>query len=218
MQLCGHSVSPYVERILIVLEMKGAASEVALSDVPGGFKSDEHFAYHPLGKIPFLLLDDGLSLTESQVIVEYLDAVLDGLKVMPADPFVAAAASQISRVLDIYYTNAIGPMGRVAFGGSATDDELATAKDTDIPAALGYLERLIRGSEYAVGESWSHADAALMTHLYWFERLMPQFGVDDFSDYPKLSAYWAHVTGTNLYKDSKARADASFEKFFGGKT
>ncbi|WP_262695924.1 glutathione S-transferase family protein [Kordiimonas aquimaris] len=217
MQLCGHSVSPYVERILIVLEMKGIADAVVLSDVPGGFKSDEHFTYHPLGKIPFLLLDDGQSLTESQVIVEYLDAVLDGRKVIPTDPFAAATASQISRVLDIYYTNAIGPMGRVAFGGSATDDELAKARDIDIPAALGYLEKLINGSEYAVGDSWSHADAALMTHFYWFERLMPEFGVNGFGGYPNLSAYWNHVTGTDLYKDSKARADASFDKFFGGK-
>lgn len=218
MQLCGHSVSPYVERILIVLEMKGASDSVVLSDVPGGFKSNEHFAYHPLGKIPFLILDDERSLTESQVIVEYLDEVLDGPKVTPSEPFDAARSNQISRVLDIYYTNAIGPMGRVAFGGSATEDELATARNIDVPAALGYLETLLSDGEYAVGNSWSHADAALMTHLYWFERLMPDFGVNSFDGYPKLSAYWKHVTGTDLYKASKARADASFDKFFGSRT
>lgn len=217
MQLCGHSVSPYVERILIAMEMKGAADAVTLSDVPGGFKSDTHFKYHPMGKIPFLILDDGDSITESQSIVEYLDAVVDGDSLTPTDPKDAATASQIVRVLDIYYTQAIGPMGRVAFGGKATDEELSKAKDTDIPAALAYLESLIGNGDYAVGEGFSYADAAIMSHLYWFDRLLPEFGVAGLEGYPKLSAYWGKVKTSDIYIASKARADASFDKFFGNK-
>ncbi len=217
MKLCGHSVSPYVERVLIALEMKGKPDAVTLSDVPGGFKSDEHFNHHPLGKIPFLLLEDGTSLTESQVIVEYLDAVAGGTSLTLADPLAAARTSRIVRVLDVYYTNAIGPVGRVAFGGSATDEELAAAKDTNIPAALGYLETILGDHGFAVGSSYTHADAALMSQFYWFDRLMPQFGVNGFEGCPKLEAYWEKTTASDLYQASKARADASFNKFFAKK-
>lgn len=217
MKLCGHSVSPYVERILIALELKGASDAVVLSDVPDGFKSDAHFSYHPLGKIPFLLLDDGRCLTESQVIVEYLDAVLAGESLTPKDPYDAATASQIIRVLDIYYTNAIGPMGRVAFGGTATDEELANAKENTLPAALNYLNKIIGTDGFAVGNTWTHADAAAMSHFYWYDRLMPKFGVSGFDSYDRLSAYWARVSETKTYKASRARADVSFDKFFGGK-
>lgn len=63
--------------------MKGVPDAVALSDVPGGFKSEEHLGFHPLGKIPFLLLDDGRSLSESQAIADYLDAVAGGETLAP---------------------------------------------------------------------------------------------------------------------------------------
>ena len=217
MKLCGHSVSPYVERILIAMEMKGNGRAVPLADVVGGFKSDEHLSHHPLGKIPFLLLDDGTSLSESQSIVEYLDAVVGGESVTPGDPLIAAKASRIVRVLDIYYTNAIGPMGKVAFGGTATDAEMADAKDRALPEALRYLDYCIEGEQFAVGDAWSHADAAIISQLYWFERLMPQFGVPGLDDYSTLSAYWENAKKTNIYQASKARADKSVAKFFGQK-
>lgn len=217
MKLCGHSVSPFVERVLIALEMKGTPDAVVLSDVPGGFKSEEHLGYHPLGKIPFLILDDGSSLTESQSILEYLDSVAGGASLTPDDPFAAAKATRIVRILDIYYANAIGPMGRIAFGGTATDEEIADAKGRALPEALRYLDACIEGESFVIGDGWTHADAAFMSHFYWFDRLMPQFGASDLSDYPKLSAYWDNIQKSGMYLDSKARADKSFDKFFGGR-
>ena len=214
MKLCGHSVSPFVERVLITLDMKGVPDAVTLSDVPGGFKSDEHISFHPLGKIPFLLLDDGRSLSESQSIVEYLDATAGGDRLTPDDPFEAAKISRIVRVMDIYYSNAIGPMGRLAFGGSATDEELADAKDRALPEAMRYLDACLEGEEFAVGSSWTLADATIMSHLYWFERLMPQFGAADLTTYPKVHAYWQKAQNTEIYQASKVRADKSVEKFF----
>lgn len=218
MKLCGHSVSPYVERVLLGLEIKGAQAAVELADVPGGFKSEEHFSHHPLGKIPFLLLDDGRTLTESQVILEYLDAVLDGEPLVPNDPWDAAQAGRIARVMDIYYFTAIGPMARVAFGGEADEKEIQNAKENTIPQALGYLEAIIGDEGFAVGSGYTHADAVMMSQFYWFDRLMPEFGIKGFEGYPKLEAYWDKMRATELYQASKERTDASFAKFFGGKS
>lgn len=214
MKLCGHSVSPFVERILIAMDMKGVPDAVALSDVPGGFKSEEHIAVHPLGKIPVLVLDDGRSMTESQAIADYLDAVVGGNALAPSDPFEAAKVSRIIRVMDIYYSNAIGPMGRASFGGSATEEELKDATERALPEATRYLDHCLEGSEFAVGDGWTMADACIMSHLYWFERLMPKFGAADLSDYPKVDAYWKNAQASDVYKASKARADKSVAKFF----
>ena len=35
--------------------------------------------YNPLGKVPVLIMDDGTSLFDSRVIVEYLDSVNPGI-------------------------------------------------------------------------------------------------------------------------------------------
>jgi len=213
MQLCGVSVSPYFERIIIMLDMKGALDQIELGAVPGGFKSDAHFVYHPMGKIPFLIKEDGSSLTESQVIAEYLDHKLEGPAMVPGDLDEATQARLIARILDIYYAEAVRPMARVAFGGEASDEEIAKARDEDIPRAFDYLEKYMGSGKRAVGDSWTVADAALISHLYWFGALMPRFGVEGFGGRPRLTAYWDRVKDTDLVKRSFERVKKSYDAF-----
>ncbi len=78
MKLCGMHLSPYYERAYLVLEIKSAVDKVELAGMPGAFGSDELLAESPLGKIPYLLLDDGSCLPEGQVIAEYFNAIFDG--------------------------------------------------------------------------------------------------------------------------------------------
>lgn len=216
MKLYGHSVSPYFERIMMVLDAKGQLSSVERADIPDGFKSEQHMAWHPLGKIPFLVLDDGTSITEGQCVLEYLDATLEGAKILPASPEDIARVNQIVRAMDIYYANSITPMGRAAFGGSSTEEELADARDRAVPEAFRYVEHLLSGEEFAVGTQWTSADATVWSHLYWYERLSAQFDMPSFEAFPKLSAYWVSAADNEIYQKSKARADASVAKFFAG--
>ncbi|NVJ96706.1 MAG: glutathione S-transferase family protein [Alphaproteobacteria bacterium] len=216
MKLCGHSVSPYCERVIIALDIKGALDQVEIDGVPGGFKSEQHFGYHPMGKIPFLIKDDGTSITEGQVIAEYLDRVLDGPDLTPHDFEAATQARLIARVLDLYYAEALKPYGRVAFGGEATEEELERAKTEDIPKAFDYLEKYLGGGKRAVGDDWTLADTALISHLYWYGALRVRFGLDDFSRWPKLDAYWNNVKDTDIVTRSFDRVKTSYDKFFGG--
>lgn len=214
MKLYGHSVSPYFERIMMMLEVKGQLDAVERADIPDGFKSEQHLAWHPLGKIPFLVLDDGSSITESQCVSDYLDAVLDGPKIMPSDPREIAKVGQIIRAMDIYYTNSITPMGKVAFGGSSTEEELSDARDRAIPDAFKYLDPLLSGGEFAVGEGWTSADATVGSHLYWYEWFCGKFDMPSLDAFPKVGTYWKTMQSSEIYKNSKARADASVKKFF----
>ncbi|WP_286828803.1 MULTISPECIES: glutathione S-transferase family protein [Kordiimonas] len=216
MQLCGHSVSPYFERVVIALDMKGALDQIELAGVPGGFKSETHFSHHPMGKIPFLIKDDGTSLTEGQVIAEYLDRVLDGPDLTPHDFEDATRARLIARILDLYYAEAVKPYGRMAFGGEATDAEVEKAKTQDIPAAFTYLEKYLGDGSRAVGDDWTLADAALISHLYWYGALKVRFGLEGYDAWPKLNAYWETVKDTDIVLRSFDRVKHSYDEFFGG--
>ena len=216
MKLCGVSASPFYERIVIMLDMKGAMDQVELAPVPGGFKSDEHFAFHPMGKIPFLIKEDGTSLTESQVIAEYLDHKLDGPSMTPADIEDATQMHAIARVLDLYYSAAVHPIGGAAFGGAISDEALDKARDEDIPAAFNYLEKYLGSSRRAVGDSWTIADAVLISQLYWYNALSGRFGLRDFSAHPKLDAYWANIKDTDIVTRSFERVKKSFDEFTDG--
>ena len=213
MKLCGASVSPFFERIVIMLDMKGAMDQVELASVPGGFKSDEHFQFHPMGKIPFLIKEDGSSLTESQVIAEYLDRKLDGPSAVPADIEDATQMHAIARIMDLYYFAAIHPIGGAAFGGEISDKALDKARDQDIPAAFNYLEKYMGNGSRAVGDDWTIADAALISQLYWYNALSGRFCLKDFSAHPKLEAYWNNIKDTDLVTRSFERVKKSFDEF-----
>jgi len=73
MKLLVSLPSPYGRKVRIVLAEKRIDCDLELVDVaPAETPLNAH---NPLGKIPTLLLDDGMALYDSRVIVEFLDAV-----------------------------------------------------------------------------------------------------------------------------------------------
>ena len=73
MKLIGSLTSPFVRKARIVLAEKRIDYEMAV-DVP--WTADTHVPeFNPLGKVPVLVMDDGSTLFDSRVIVEYLDTL-----------------------------------------------------------------------------------------------------------------------------------------------
>ena len=73
MKLIGSLASPFVRKARIVLAEKRIEYELVV-DNPSA--SDTRVPeYNPLGKVPVLITDDGATLYDSSVIVEYLDTV-----------------------------------------------------------------------------------------------------------------------------------------------
>jgi glutathione S-transferase len=81
MKLLASLISPYARKVRIALAEKKIEYELVQASpwtpdttVP---------SYNPLGKIPVLVLDDGTSLYDSRVIVEYLDTVSPVSRLIP---------------------------------------------------------------------------------------------------------------------------------------
>jgi glutathione S-transferase len=55
---------------------------------------------NPLGKIPTLVLDDGLVLFDSRVILDYLDHLAGGGRIIPAEPSARFAALRLQALAD----------------------------------------------------------------------------------------------------------------------
>jgi glutathione S-transferase len=73
MKLLGTHRSPYVRKVRIVLEEKRIPYDFVIAP-PTDPKSGVS-KHNPLGKIPVLVCDDGNSIYDSSVIVEYLDGI-----------------------------------------------------------------------------------------------------------------------------------------------
>ena len=81
MKLYGSLTSPYVRKVRILLREKSIACDFVVSD-----PWDEGSMVpklNPLGKVPAFELDDGSTLFDSPVIIEYLDS-LKGESLLPA--------------------------------------------------------------------------------------------------------------------------------------
>jgi len=81
MKLIGSLTSPYVRKVRIVAMEKHIDLEFAL-DIPWTPDTKVPDA-NPLGKVPVLVMDDGTTLFDSRVIVEYLDTVTPVSRLIP---------------------------------------------------------------------------------------------------------------------------------------
>ncbi len=81
MKLIGSLTSPYVRKVRVVLAEKKLDYALELENVWTA-ETKIHMS-NPLGKVPCLLMEDGSTLYDSRVIVEYLDTLTPVGKLLP---------------------------------------------------------------------------------------------------------------------------------------
>lgn len=81
MKLIASHTSPYVRKVRIALAEKKIEYDL-VEESPWAAQTAVP-AYNPLGKVPVLVLDDGTTLFDSRVIVEYLDTVSPVSRLIP---------------------------------------------------------------------------------------------------------------------------------------
>jgi glutaredoxin 2 len=81
MKLIGTQTSPYTRKVRVVLAEKRI--DCAFEEDAPGDPNTRVPEFNPLGKVPVLVMDDGSSLYDSRVIVEYLDAASPVTRLLP---------------------------------------------------------------------------------------------------------------------------------------
>lgn len=192
MILYGGRLSPFVMRPLLVSRAKGA--EVPLAAFEGGIKSPEYLALCPTAKMP-LLVDGDLALPESQVIAEYLDMALPGPSLMPVDAAEAAMVRLLIRLADVYMVPQLGGL----FRGREHPEGVPAALQ-GMGDALGYIEHYRdAGHEFAVGGSFTQADAALIPLFFFLDALDGQMPTKALvAARPGLAAWWTRAKASAL--------------------
>jgi glutathione S-transferase len=154
------------------LEEKGASWR--LSPVaPGTFRSPEHLARHPFGRVP-VLEHDGFLLYETQAILRYLDRVLPTPSLTPADPRRAARMDQAMNVNDWYLFQGVGNV--IGFHrvvgprvmGLKPDEAAIEAVMPKARTVFQELARLLGEQPYFAGEAVSLADLLVAPQIEFF--------------------------------------------------
>jgi glutathione S-transferase len=86
MILRSSSASPFARKIRIAAAVLGFTDEIEIVPADTSDPQDSVRKQNPIGKIPTLVLDDGLAIYDSAVILEYLDWRAGGGKIIPMGP------------------------------------------------------------------------------------------------------------------------------------
>lgn len=203
--LWGFSGSTYVRAIRMLLAEKGVHDyeQIPVNVLKGEPKQPEHLERHPFGKVPVVEVD-GFRVIETPAIARYLDAVLPGPKLVPADPKDAARMDMVVSIVDSY---GYGPMlgGMIAYhlfpdfvGGKnkeAHDKGLAAAK-----TVLGELMRLKGGSAYLAGPAVSIADL-YVAPIMAYAAMTPH--KDELLEVAGTRAWWETISTRDSFKSTQ---------------
>ena len=161
--LHGSPVSNYYNKAKLALLEKGIAFEERLIDFRN--KDAALYASSPLGKIPFLTTGQGC-LCESQVILEYLEAVQPNPPLLPKDPFAAAKVRELTTFLDWHLEMAARQLYGAAFFGAPPPSEGNLARiRREIDEKIEAVKRLLKMQPFAVGDTFTMADCSAFTDL-----------------------------------------------------
>jgi glutathione S-transferase len=100
MILRSSPASPFARKIRMAAIILGLDSRIKVEPADTVDPNDTVRQQNPLGKIPALVLDDGLVLFDSRVILEYLDHLAGGGRIIPAEPKARFAALRLQALAD----------------------------------------------------------------------------------------------------------------------
>src|SRR3972149_3169438 len=86
MILRSSPASPYARKVRIAAGVLGLSGKIEVRDTDLNDPGDSIRAQNPLGKIPALILEDGTVYYDSRVILEVLDHLAGGGRIVPREP------------------------------------------------------------------------------------------------------------------------------------
>ena len=160
--LCGMCISNYYNKVKLVLLEKGIPFQEEF--VRTGSKEDAVLSCSPLAKVPFIRTAGG-SLCESQVIVDYLEALQPEPRLLPADPWAAAKVREVGTFVDLHLELVARELyGKAFFGGEISEANSARVRKL-LEKNIAAFKRLARFAPYVAGDSFTQADCSAYVSL-----------------------------------------------------
>ncbi|MBY4895797.1 glutathione S-transferase [Cupriavidus sp. AU9028] len=159
LKLCGFAASNYYNKAKLALLEKNIPFEEELA-----WLGETDTTASPLGKVPYLRTDEG-SLSESQVIVEYLEARYPQTPLVPADPFAAAKVREVVTYLELYLELTARELYAEAFFGGKVSDAVKERQHKLLSRYIPAFAQVATFSPFIAGDTFTMADCAAVVHL-----------------------------------------------------
>lgn len=187
LKLCGFHVSNYHNKVRLALLEKGVQFEEDPNCRPS--QEDEWIERSPMGKVPIVELD-GLTLSESQVICEYLEDAYPQKPLYPKDPVARARVRELITHMELHMELVARRLYAEVFFGGKVSDETRAQVQKGLARGVRTLRRLAKFEPYIAGADFTLADCAAFPHLPLVSLATRQaFGSDALEGVPQLKPY-----------------------------
>ena len=157
--LCGFAASNYYNKVKLALLEKAVAFEEELAWV-----GETDLAASPLGKVPYFKTDAG-PISESTVMLEYVEAQYPTPALLPADPFQAAKARELLRYIELHLELVARNLYAEAFFGGKVSDSVKEKAGQQLEKNVAAFAQLARFAPFIAGDRFTLADCAAAVHL-----------------------------------------------------
>jgi len=195
---------PNPDRVRIALAEKGVLDQVEIIQVnlwEGEHRTEAFKAKNPSITVPLLELDNGVAISETTAITEYIDHAFDGIPLTGTGPQERAVVHMMQRRGEQKIVDAIGAYfhhGTPGFGPEIELDQNKAWGEAHYQKALdgmAYFDAVLRDQLYVAGEAYSMADITVFTGLNFSET------------YPKVMVP-SDLTALTAWRDRIAARDA----------
>ncbi|MGB3067865.1 MAG: glutathione transferase GstA [Ottowia sp.] len=175
------SLSPHIALEEAGLKYEAISAPTKTKVLPDG---SDFRKVNPLGYVPYLVLDDGTGFSEGPAIVQYIADQAPAKKLAP--PNGTVARYQLQSLL-----NFIGTEIHKGFGplfNPGIPDEVKQVFKAKLLERLQYVDGLLAGKQYLMGDDFTVADGYLFTVTNWAKPMNI-----DLSGFKNLVAYRERV-------------------------
>jgi len=187
-KLCGFHLSNYHNKVRIALLEKGVPFTEDPTCAPS--QKEEFLARSPIGKVPFLELEDGRRLAESEVIAEYLEEAYPQKPLLPKDPYERAKVRELITFMELHLELVARRLYGQVFFKRDVSEEVKQSAQKDFAKGIRAFKTLVRFDPYIAGKALTLADCAAFVHLPLVSLATKHaFGRDFLEEMPQVKPY-----------------------------
>lgn len=214
-KLHGSPISNYYSIVKLALLEKGLDFE-EVQALPA--QTPEYLAISPMGKIPLLQVREGY-LSETAVIVDFLEDIYPEIPLFPSDPFEKAEVKRLCHMAELYIDLAVRPMLMPLFGGEALSAaELAKIKG-NLEQGLAGIARVAAMKPWLAGDTFTAADIFFYYSIALVEGIaVAPLSLNIADHLPGYGAWRAQVAARDFVQQVDAIQQAGWQAFLHGKS
>lgn len=202
MKLIASLTSPYARKVRIVLHEKRIDCPLTV-DIP--WNADSQVPnFNPLGKVPVLVLDDGSTLFDSRVIVDYLDHLTPVSRLVPSEHRKAVQVKRWEALADGICDAGIAVVLERKRPAAKQDADWIARQLGKIEAGLKTLSEDLAERSWCNGEGYTLADIAVGCCLGYLDLRFAE--IDWRGPYPNLAKFADKLAQRPAFAETVAQA------------